>query len=442
MGKKHAAHAAPKKAATKTAQASGTKRKHPLRNGLITLFVVLAVVAGVSGIGSEPSDRVGDATAGNPAVAASSAAEGQQTRAGGTATDTDSALQPVSATVSSTATPPASGAGASAPGGAAATAGESAIPSAATLPGDDFLARVDSFAVENPTADTGDYVELDGNVPSFTPEDATTEAFQSYAELDALGRCGTAYACLGPETLPTQERGDISEVHPSGWQSVSYDFVDGGSLYNRSHLIAFCLTGQNANERNLITGTRHMNADVMAPIEEMVLDYIEQTGNHVLYRVTPVFSGNELVVRGVQIEALSMEDGGQGVSLNLYLRNTQPGVAIDYATGNNWADGTLGAPDAQPAETQAPVPVAEEQPPADGTEPVPTAEPAPEPAPVEQPTVEPMTSSYVVNTNTGKFHYPSCSSADQIKPENRWDVETTRDNLIAQGYVPCKRCNP
>lgn len=412
--KRHAAHAASRRTAAETV---GTKRKHPLRTGLITLFVVLAVVAGVSGVGGASGSQSAGGTTDSPAAATSAAAESQRADAGGDVAATD----------------------------------EGAIPSASSLSGDDFLALVDSYATESPAADAGDYVELNGNVPSFGAEDATTEPFQSYAELDALGRCGTARACLGPETLPTQERGDISEVHPSGWQSVSYDFVDGGSLYNRSHLIAFCLSGQNANECNLVTGTRHMNADVMAPIEEMVLGYIEQAGNHVLYRVTPVFAGEELVARGLQIEALSMEDGGQGVSLNLYLRNTQPGVAIDYATGDSWADGSLDVPAAQPAETVASAPAATEaeaapqepvaEQPGD-VEPVSVEPLATEPISVEPITTEPLTNSYVVNTNTGKFHYPGCSSADQIKPENRWDVETTRDDLIAQGYVPCKRCNP
>ncbi len=310
-------------------------------------------------------------------------------------------------------------------------AGTQALPSASTVSGADFLAALDAYVAANPAADSGDYVEIDGDTPSFTADDATTEAFQSFSQLDSLGRCGTAYACLGPETLPTDARDDISEVHPSGWVQNEYDFVDGGSLYNRSHLIAHCLSGQNANEQNLITGTRHFNADVMEPIEAMVLDYIEQTGNHVLYRVTPVFENDELVARGVQIEALSMEDGGQGVSLNVYLRNTQPGVVIDYATGDNWADGTVAAGDgdAGTAATDATAPVPD---PATTTDSQATASSSDAPA----------TATYVVNTNTGKFHYPSCPSVQKIKDKNRMDTDQTRDELIAQGYVPCKNCNP
>ena len=301
---------------------------------------------------------------------------------------------------------------------------QQALPSASTVSGTDFLAALDAYVAANPAADSGDYVEIDGDTPSFTADDATTEAFESFSPLDALGRCGAAYACLGPETLPTEARDDISEVHPSGWVQNDYDFVEGESLYNRSHLIAHCLSGQNANEQNLITGTRHFNADVMEPIEAMVLDYIEQTGNHVLYRVTPVFEGDELVARGVQIEALSMEDGGQGVSLNVYLRNIQPGVAIDYATGDNWADGTVAEDDGGARAETAGTATADGQTAAASSNDTPT------------------TVTYVVNTNTGKFHYPSCPSVQKIKDKNRMDTDLTRDELIAQGYVPCKNCNP
>ena len=316
-----------------------------------------------------------------------------------------------------------------------------ALPSASTVSGADFLAALDAYVAANPTADAGDYVEIDNNTPSFTAEDATTDAFQSFSQLDWLGRCGTAYACLGPETLPTDVRGDISEVHPSGWVQNFYDFIEGESLYNRSHLIAHSLSGQNANERNLITGTRHFNADVMEPIESMVLDYIEQTGNHVLYRVTPVFEGDELVARGVQIEALSMEDGGQGVSLNVYLRNIQPGVAIDYATGNNWADeaatdsgwstgtGATGGWDSTAAVAGA-----------SALSPISIAAASDQAVTGSGDT--PTTVTYVVNKNTGKFHYPSCPSVSKIKAKNRMDSDQTRDELIAQGYVPCKNCNP
>ncbi len=331
----------------------------------------------------------------------------------------------------------------------AATTGEGAaaetLPSASTVTGEDFLAALDAYVAANPATDAGDYVEIDNNTPSFTADDTTTEAFQSFSQLDWLGRCGTAYACLGPETLPTDARGDISDVHPSGWVQNFYDFIDGESLYNRSHLIAHCLSGQNANERNLITGTRHFNADVMEPIEAMALDYIEQTGNHVLYRVTPVFKGDELVARGVQIEALSMEDGGQGVSLNVFLRNIQPGVAIDYATGDNWADETATG-DSWDTGTGTGTGAAGGWGTTTAVVGASTLSPISIAAASDQATSSssdtPATVTYVVNKNTGKFHYPSCPSVSKIKAKNRMDSDQTRDELIAQGYVPCKNCNP
>ncbi len=268
------------------------------------------------------------------------------------------------------------------------------------------------------------YVELNGNEPGFTAEDATTDAFESYSPLDGLGRCGQAYACLGLETMPTEERQRISEVHPTGWHADTYDFVDGGLLYNRSHLIAFQLSGENANERNLITGTRYFNSESMLPFEEMVGDYIRQTGNHVLYRVTPLFVGDELVARGVQMEALSMEDGGAGVSFNVFVYNVQPGVEIDYATGDNWpadGDGTAaeegagrddaggGKADSAGAATTASAATAQD---------------------------------YVLNTNSRRFHDPSCPSVADIAPDNRQNVHESRDELLAQGFEPCGGCRP
>ena len=181
------------------------------------------------------------------------------------------------------------------------------------------------------------YVELCGNEPDFTEADLTETSFETYSELDELGRCGVAYANVGEDLMPTEERGSISRVKPTGWVQQQYDFVDGGSLYNRCHLIAFQLTGENANWQNLITGTRYMNVEGMLPFENLVADYVKETGNHVLYRVTPIFEGDNLVASGVEMEALSVEDGGEGVCFHVYAYNVQPGVEIDYATGENWA---------------------------------------------------------------------------------------------------------
>ncbi len=183
------------------------------------------------------------------------------------------------------------------------------------------------------------YVELNENQPSFTQKDLTTEAFETYSELDALGRCGPAYANICLEIMPTEERGDIGSVKPTGWQTVKYDVVDGKYLYNRCHLIGYQLAGENANQKNLITGTRYFNVTGMLPFENEVNDYVDETGNHVLYRVTPCFIGSELVARGVQMEALSVEDEGDGVRFNVFVYNVQPGVEIDYATGNSRLEG-------------------------------------------------------------------------------------------------------
>lgn len=179
------------------------------------------------------------------------------------------------------------------------------------------------------------YVVINKNQPEFTQSDHTVVAYEYYSPLDLLGRCGYGMGCLGQELMPTEDRGAIGMIKPSGWHTVKYDFVDGKYLYNRCHLIGFQLAGENANEQNLITGTRYMNTEGMLPFENMVADYITETGNHVLYRVTPVYDGENLLARGVQIEALSMEDNGKGICFNVYCYNAQPGVTINYATGDS-----------------------------------------------------------------------------------------------------------
>lgn len=179
------------------------------------------------------------------------------------------------------------------------------------------------------------YIAVDGNEPDFSEEERTANTFESYSELDSLGRCGAAYACIGRDLMPAEERGSIGQVKPTGWQTVKYENVDGKYLYNRCHLIGYQLTGENANEKNLITGTRYMNVDGMLPFENMVADYVKETGNHVLYRVTPVFEEDDLLANGVQMEALSVEDEGADISYNVFVYNVQPGISIDYATGDS-----------------------------------------------------------------------------------------------------------
>lgn len=190
-----------------------------------------------------------------------------------------------------------------------------------------------------PAYSGNDYIILNNNVPNFSESDLTTTSFEEYSPLDSLGRCGVAYANVGTDIMPTEKRESISSVKPSGWQSIKYDVVEGKYLYNRSHLIGYQLTAENANDRNLITGTRYFNATLMLPYENMVADYIKETNNHVLYRVTPVFEGDNLVAKGVQMEAKSVEDDGEGIEFNVFVYNVQPGITIDYATGNSALSG-------------------------------------------------------------------------------------------------------
>ena len=274
------------------------------------------------------------------------------------------------------------------------------------------------------------YTEVNGNQPYFTEEELTTQSFETYSELDSLGRCGVAYANVGQDLMPTEPRGEIGAVKPSGWHLVKYDNVDGKYLYNRCHLIAYMLAAENANPQNLITGTRYLNVQGMLPFETKVCDYVKNTGNHVLYRVTPIFDGDNLLADGVLMEAYSVEDAGEGISFCVFAYNVQPGIGIDYATGDNWAEssGTYQSTVASVAvETPAPQPETDT-----------TVQTSPElSAPQESQGI-----TYVLNTNTKKFHYPTCSSVDDMKEKNKQIYTGSRDEVINMGYVPCKRCNP
>lgn len=179
------------------------------------------------------------------------------------------------------------------------------------------------------------YYTVNGGIPYFSQDEITVSDYEQYGELDCLGRCTTAVSCVGVSLMPTEERGNIGSIKPSGWHTVKYDCVSGKYLYNRCHLIGYQLTGENANERNLITGTRYLNIEGMLPFENMVADYIKETKNHVMYRVTPIFVGEELLSRGVLMEAYSVEDSGEGICFNVFVYNVQPSVAIDYATGES-----------------------------------------------------------------------------------------------------------
>lgn len=237
------------------------------------------------------------------------------------------------------------------------------------------------------------------DVPYFTQTELSEETPELFSELDELGRAGAAMERLGPETLPSEPRGSIGMIRPSGWHLVKYDIVDGQYLYNRCHLIAYELSGVNAEERNLITGTRYLNVSGMLPYENKTADYIRSSGYHVLYRVTPVYEGDNLVASGVLMEAESIEDEGAGLSFCVYCYNVQPGVVIDYSDGSSHLE-------EEPEESAEPV------------------------------------MNYVLNTNTHRFHYPWCDSVSEMKDKNREEYTGLRSTLIAEGYVPCGRCNP
>ena len=263
------------------------------------------------------------------------------------------------------------------------------------------MARPASASLEDiPVYTDSPYVVLNDNQPSFTEEDWSTDSFESYSPLDRLGRCGVAFANIGVDLMPTEDRESISDVTPTGWINREYD---GQYLYNRCHLIGFQLTGENANAENLITGTRYMNVEGMLPFENLVADYVQETENHVLYRVTPIFEGNELVARGVQMEALSVEDDGEGICFHVYVYNVQPGIAIDYATGESWE------------ETQSPVDDEKDGP--DNT-------------------------TYILNTSSHKFHYPDCAGVATMSEKNKQTFTGSRQELIDQGYEPCGQCKP
>lgn len=281
-----------------------------------------------------------------------------------------------------------------------------------------------------PAFEGNPYVYVNDGEPVFTDDQRAAEpGYERYDELDELGRCTAAFAVVGPETQPTEKRGSIGEVRPSGWQMAKYDFVEGKYLFNRCHLLGYQLTGENANERNLITGTRYLNVQGMLPFENAVADYVDATGNHVLMAVMPVFEGSELVARGVHMMAESVEDGGEGVAFNVFCYNVQPGVVIDYGTGESMLEeDATPLPDASGAES---VPGAASEGAGEASEKGATGSAEGK-----------GTTEYVLNTNSKKFHVPSCSSVDQMSPKNREDVEDTRENLIANGYDPCKRCNP
>lgn len=271
--------------------------------------------------------------------------------------------------------------------------------------------------LEEPSFDLGSipeysgkaYVVLNENIPDFASEDLSPVSYEHYGKLDYLGRCTVASAVIGQDLMPTEERTSISHIKPTGWQFAKYDFIDGRYLYNRCHLIAHQLTGENANERNLITGTRYMNVE-MIEFEELVGDYVRKTGNHVRYRVTPIYEGENPLASGLQMEALSIEDNGDSIMFNVYFYNVQPGVEIDYTSGNNW-----------PAEESTD----------DGDSGI-----------LSGSNAENTKNTYILNTSSGKFHLPSCSGVKQMKESNKESLSSTRKQMLNAGYEPCGTCKP
>ena len=283
------------------------------------------------------------------------------------------------------------------------------------------------------------YVAINGNVPYFNDSELSTSSYENYSALDSLGRCGVAVASVGRDIMPTKERGSIGSVKPTGWHTVKYDNVDGKYLYNRCHLLGYQLTGENANPQNLITGTRYLNVEGMLPFENMIADYVKETGNHVLYRVTPIFEGNNLLASGVLLEAKSVEDNGAGVLFNVYAYNVQPGIVINYATGESNLDNnsTVNSNNSTYSSSENNNNINNNN--VSNS----TNNNSSNVQNNEQTVAPPQVgTTYVVNTNTKKFHNPSCSSVKRIKAENYLEISCTHDEAVAQGYDPCKNCNP
>ena len=243
------------------------------------------------------------------------------------------------------------------------------------------------------------FVIINNNKPYFTESEITTEAYEYYSPLDSLGRCGYAKACIGTEIMPTEEREEIGMIKPTGWHTVKYDNVDGKYLYNRCHLIGFQLAGENANEKNLITGTRYLNVDGMLPFENLIADYVKETGNHVMYRVTPIFEGKNLLASGVLMEGYSVEDNGEAICFNIYAYNAHPDITIDYASG---ASSAAVKDEIDTNSDQAVV--------------------------------------YIINKSSKKFHLPDCGSVKDMKENNKKETTESRQELESQGYTPCKSC--
>lgn len=298
-----------------------------------------------------------------------------------------------------------------------------------------------TFLMDIPEWEGYAFTYVNDNIPDFSKEEIWTSTQESLEPLDDLGRCGAANSCIGQDGMPTEPRGDISSVEPTGWHADKYEFVEGELLFNRCHLIGHQLSGDDAIPRNLITGTSYMNRDGMLQFENAIASYVKDTGNHVMYRVTPIFAGDELLARGVHMEAISVEDDGAGVSFNVFCYNVQPGVDIDYKNGDNkLADDSLMLEDYQAgqfsliANTSGLTKMQESSASPD------TSLNSDNTDNTEEP--EEHITTYILNTNTGKFHYPDCRSVKDMKDKNKQEVEATREEIINRGFSPCGNCKP
>ena len=299
------------------------------------------------------------------------------------------------------------------------------------------------------------YITINNNEPFFSSSDLTTTSYEKYSTLDSLGRCGVAIANISKDLMPTEDRGEIGSIKPSGWHSVRYNGIEGNYLYNRCHLIGYQLSGENANEKNLITGTRYMNVDGMLPFENMVADYVKETVNHVLYRVTPIFEDNNLLASGVLMEAKSIEDNGEGIEFNVYCYNVQPGIQIDYSSGNSsgpeytgssFTNSTTTSSSENNSSNNSSESVKQENNSAGKQESSNEKENSSTTEPKQEETTAPAiknnSQTYILNTNTMKFHEPSCGSASRISAKNKSSFNGTREELISRGYTPCGNCDP
>ena len=265
-----------------------------------------------------------------------------------------------------------------------------------------------------PTYTESAFTTVNNNIPYFSPDDFNDVSFEYYSELDDLGRCGVCMACIGKDIMPTDERGSIGMIKPSGSHLDKYDIVDGKYLYNRCHLIGYQLTGENANPKNLITGTRYLNVVGMLPFENQTASYINKTNNHVLYRVTPVFNENDLLCKGVLMEAWSLEDNGLGICFNVFCYNVQPGISIDYFNGDSCLYGASVTTSVINKSTTTTITT----------------------------TIVSGQYDYVANKKSKIFHLPFCSSVNSMNEENKIYHKGEREQLIANGYTPCKKCCP